>query len=95
MFGKYLHDVLYKTELRTAVDAMAYTFHRDCPYEHFFTLFGYGSNGKSVYKGITSAFHGEGNISNVSLKSMIENRFALSDLEFVDVDIDTELTNVY
>ena len=33
------------------------------------------------------------NISNVSLKAIIENRFALADLENKDVNIDTELLN--
>lgn len=94
LFGKYLHDVLYETEIRTAIEAMAYTFYRDCPFEHFFTLFGYGSNGKSVYTGLLSAMHGMRNISNVSLSAMIDNRFALADLEFKDVNIDSELTNV-
>jgi P4 family phage/plasmid primase-like protien len=93
LFGKFLVDVLYNSEIRTAIETMAYSFYRDCPYEHFFTLFGYGSNGKSVYTGILSALHGERNISNVSLKSIIDNRFALSDLEFKDVNIDAELSN--
>lgn len=93
LFGKYLRDVIYETEIRTAIEVIAYTFYRDCPFEHFFTLFGYGSNGKSVYTGIISAMHGMRNISNVSLSAMIDNRFALADLEFKDVNIDSELTN--
>ena len=53
LFWKFLIDVLYPQEIRTAVEAMAYTFYRDCPFEYFFRLYGYGSNGKSVYTGGT------------------------------------------
>ena len=42
--------------------------------------------------GILTCLHGNQNVSNVSLKSLIKNRFALSDLENKDVNIDTELS---
>jgi len=51
-FGNFLKDVLYPVVIRTAIEAIAYTFLRDTPFEHFFKLFGYGMNGKSVYTGI-------------------------------------------
>ncbi|HET6589367.1 MAG TPA: phage/plasmid primase, P4 family [Candidatus Nitrosocosmicus sp.] len=95
IFGKFLKDVLYPSEIRTAVEAMAYTFYRDCPYEHFFKLFGYGSNGKSVFTGLLTAMHDTRNISNVPISSLVDNRFAISDLEFKDVNIDTELSNIF
>jgi P4 family phage/plasmid primase-like protien len=94
IFGTFLKDVLYPSEIRTAVDAMAYTFYRDCPFEHFFKLFGYGSNGKSVFTGLISAMHDTRNVSNVPISSLVDNRFAISDLEFKDVNIDTELPNI-
>jgi putative DNA primase/helicase len=72
---------------------MAYTFYRDTPFEYFFKLFGYGSNGKSVLTGLLTRLHDDKNISNVSISALLENRFALADLEFKDVNIDTELTN--
>ena len=90
LFGKFFSQVLYPTEIRTAVEAMAYTFHRDCPFEHYFVLLGNGSNGKSVYTTLLTELHGRKNVSNVSLFSLIENRFAKSDLENKDVNIDTE-----
>jgi P4 family phage/plasmid primase-like protien len=93
LFGKFLKDVLYKEERRTAVEAMAYTFYRDIPFEYFFKLFGYGSNGKSVFTGLLTKLHDDKNISNVSISALLENRFAIADLEFKDVNIDTELTN--
>ncbi len=92
MFGNFLSQVLYQTEIRTAIEVMAYTFYRDCPFEHFFKLFGYGANGKSVFTGLLTKLHGERNVSNVSLTSLIDNRFAAADLEFKDVNIDAELS---
>ena len=69
---------------------MAYTFYRDYPYEYFFKLYGYGANGKSVFTGLLTGLHDIKNVSNVSISSFMKDRFALSDLEFKDVNIDTE-----
>jgi len=93
LFGKYLKEVLYPTEIRTAVELMAYTFYRDNPFEIITVLFGYGANGKSVFTGLLTSLHGSNNISNVPLNAMIKNTFALSDLENKDVNIDTELSS--
>ena len=92
LFGGFLKEVLYPAEIRTAIEAMAYTFYRDCPFEHFFKLFGYGANGKSVFTGLLTRLHGPNNVSNVSLLSLMYNRFALADLELKDVNVDTELS---
>jgi hypothetical protein len=93
LFGKYLQQVLYATEIRTAIELMAYTLYKDNPFEIIVKLFGYGANGKSVFTGLLTALHGPKNISNVSLSSMLKNRFALSDLENKYVNIDTELSS--
>ncbi len=92
LFGEFLNQVLYPAEIRTAIEAMAYTFYRDCPFEHIFKLFGYGANGKSVFTGLLTRLHGLMNVSNVPLSSLIYNRFALADLELKDVNVDTELS---
>ncbi len=94
LFGGFLKDVLFPTDIRTAIEAMAYTFYRNTPFEYFFKLFGYGSNGKSVFTGLLTSLHSERNVSNVSLSSLVGNRFALADLENKDVNIDIELSNV-
>jgi putative DNA primase/helicase len=73
---------------------MAYTFYRDTPFEHHFILYGEGGSGKSVFTGLLTALHGEQNVSNVPLAAITNNTFALADLEFRDVNIDTELSNV-
>jgi P4 family phage/plasmid primase-like protien len=93
LFGKYLQQVLYPTEIRTAVELLAYTLYKDNPFEIIAKLFGYGANGKSVFTRLITALHGPKNISNVQLSSMLKNRFALSDLENRYVNIDTELSS--
>lgn len=94
LFWKFLKDVLYPIEIRTAVEVMAYTFLRDTPFEYFFKLFGYGSNGKSVFTSLLTSLHDSRNVSNVSISSLLDNRFALSDLEFKDINIDNELSSM-
>ena len=93
LFGQFLSQVLYPSENRTAIELMAYTFYRDNPFEIITILFGYGANGKSVFTGLLTALHGAKSVSNVPLSAMLEDRFALSDLEGKSVNIDTELTS--
>ena len=92
LFGQFLNQVLYPSEIRTAIELMAYTFYRDNPFEIITILFGYGANGKSVFTGLVTELHGAKNVSNVPLSAMLDDRFALSDLEDKSVNIDTELT---
>ena len=93
LFGKFLSQVLYPANIRTAIESMAYTFLNDCPFDYFFILVGEGSNGKGVFTGLLTALHSASNISNVPLKILLENNFALADLEFKDVNIDEELSD--
>jgi P4 family phage/plasmid primase-like protien len=92
-FRKFLDDVLYPQDIQTAIDIIAYTFLRYNPHELYFILIGVGANGKSVYTGLVNNLHGLNNVSNVPLKALVENRFALADLENKDVNIDTELSS--
>ncbi|MGC2598412.1 MAG: phage/plasmid primase, P4 family, partial [Nitrososphaeraceae archaeon] len=92
-FIKFLREVLYPEDIRTAIRMMAYTFLRDNPYEIINVLFGYGGNGKGVFTGVLTSIHGAQNVSNVPLRAMIHNSFALSDLEGKSVNIDTELSS--
>jgi putative DNA primase/helicase len=92
-FEQFLNEVLYPRDVRTAVEAMAYTFERDYPFEVIFMLYGLGANGKTVYTSVLTSLHGEDNVSNVPLTQMVSDRFALADLEKKDVNIDNELGN--
>lgn len=92
-FEKFLNEVLYKRDVRTGIEAMAYTFERDYPIEVIFMLYGFGANGKTVYTSTLTALLGKDNVSNVSLSQMLGDRFALADLENKDLNIDNELGN--
>ena len=72
---------------------MAYTFLRDNPFELITILLGSGSNGKSVLFGVLSALHGADNVSNVSLKTIIERPFGLYDLVGKACNLDAELSS--
>lgn len=93
IFGKFLSEVLYDREVRTGVELMAYTFYRGNPFELYALLYGTGGNGKSVFTGVLTSLHGEGNVSNVPLKDILHNNFAKADLENKNVNIDTELSS--
>jgi P4 family phage/plasmid primase-like protien len=93
LLGKFLKEVLYPQDIRTALEIIAYTFIRINLFEYYFILIGTGANGKSVFIGILSNLHGLRNISNVPLHSLVTNRFALADLENKDVNVDTELSS--
>jgi putative DNA primase/helicase len=92
-FWTFLSEVLYPRNIRTVVDAMAYTFERDCPIEVLFVFHGIGRNGKSVVTSTLTALHERHNVSNVPLKDMLNDKFSLADLEDKDVNIDNELGN--
>ena len=70
---------------------MAYTFHRDYDIEVIFILYGVGANGKTVFTSLLTQLHGKNNVSNVPLPTILKNKFALSDLENKDLNIDNEL----
>ncbi len=91
LFGKFLQQVLHPKDIRTAIDMFAYTFLRTNPYELICILLGIGANGKNVFTGMITSLHGSENVSYISLKSILENQFALAGLENKDVNIDTEM----
>ena len=94
LFPKFISEVVYEQDIQTAIDIIAYTFRRDYDIEVIFKLFGLGNNGKSVYTSLISALHGPESISNVPLSEMLgsnKDKFASSDLEGKDVNIDIEL----
>ncbi len=92
-FEQFLNEVLYPEDVRTALEIIAYTFVRRNIFEYYFILIGIGANGKSVFVGILTHLHGKKNTSNVSLKSIGDDRFALFDMVGKDVNVDTELSN--
>jgi putative DNA primase/helicase len=92
LFGRFLSEVLYPIEIRTAIELMAYTFYRNNRFEIITFLNGGGGNGKSVFTTIITELHGLKNVSNVPLSAMLKDIFALSDLENKNVNIDPEMS---
>jgi phage/plasmid-associated DNA primase len=92
-FLKFIKQIVYPSDVRTLIELMAYTFYRDNPFEIITTLNGSGSNGKSVLFGLLTALHGAANVSNVSLKTMVERPYGLYGLVGKDVNLDAELSS--
>ena len=88
---KFLKEILYPRDIRTGIEAIAYTFHRDYTIETIFMLHGFGANGKTVFTNLLTSLHGADNVSNVPLSEMLGDRFALSDMENKDLNIDNQL----
>lgn len=94
IFGRFLKEVLYPKEVRTAIEGMAYSFYRDNPIEAYFIGVGIGRNGKSVFTRLLTELLGRENVSNVPMSAIMSDlRFAISDMEYKDVNIDTELSS--
>ncbi|HSF51241.1 MAG TPA: phage/plasmid primase, P4 family [Nitrososphaeraceae archaeon] len=91
-FIKFLREVLHLRDIRTVVEIIAYTFIRTHWFQYYYILKGEGGNGKNVLIGILSHLHGEKNVSNVPLKDISKDRFALVDLVNKDINVDTEST---
>jgi len=61
-------------------EIIGYCFYRGMPFQTAFLLIGAGANGKSVYLNLIRAMLGRENVSNESLQSLTENRFASANL---------------
>jgi putative DNA primase/helicase len=93
LFGsKYLSTVVYPAQVRTLVEAMAYTLLRHNPFEIYVICVGFGSNGKSVLMHVLTRLHGEENVSRTPLTVLLRDRFSRKDLVGMNVNIDTEMS---
>lgn len=93
MFLNFLREVTYKEDLWPLIQLMSYTFYPQNPYEIITILHGGGSNGKSVIFLVLTGLHGIRNVSNVSLDTIINNRFGLFDMLNKSVNLDAELSS--
>lgn len=73
-------------------EIVGYCFYRAMPFQNFFLLVGAGANGKSVFLNILKAMLGDRNVSNQSLQSLAENRFATSSLYLKNANIFGDLS---
>jgi putative DNA primase/helicase len=92
VFGRFVREIVYFEDIRSVYELMAYTFYRANPFEVIVILLGDGSNGKSVLFGLLTALHGEDNVSNVSIKALMERPFALHDFLGKNCNLDAELS---
>ncbi len=67
-------------EKETLYELCAYCLHRDYPFQKFFISLGEGRNGKSTFCSILSRFLGQQNVSSATLKELMKNKFAPSQL---------------
>ena len=93
-FIKFLLEVLHFRDIRTVIELIAYTFIKTHWFQQYTIFKGEGGNGKNVLIGILSHLNGEKNTSNVPLKDIAKDRFALIDLVNKDINVDTESTSV-
>jgi P4 family phage/plasmid primase-like protien len=93
-YEKFLSDVFYPDQIRTANEIVAYTLIRKNIYQYWFVFIGNGGNGKNVFIGIITGLHGKKNVSNVPLAHLgnLNLRFATSQLENKNINFDTELS---
>ncbi|MBN4074754.1 MAG: hypothetical protein COA82_12605 [Alkaliphilus sp.] len=91
-FDKYLKSTLGEELIPLAYEIFGYCLLPHSKAERAIMLTGEGSNGKSVFIDTLKSFLGRTNISNISLQSLSENRFAAAGLFgklanlFADID---------
>jgi putative DNA primase/helicase len=91
-FNRFVKQIVYFEDIRSLLELMAYTFYRNNPFEVIVILLGDGSNGKSVLFGVLTALHGDRNVSNVSIRTILERPFALYDFLGKNCNLDSELS---
>lgn len=89
-FEKFLSDVLYPQQIKTAKQFEAYIFYRATPHEVYLIQVGHGWNGKTKLNNVMVRLHGEENVSYVPFNDIAKDPFALADLERKDMNIDNE-----
>lgn len=89
LIDKFFHQIVATQE---DVDALyeffGYCLYRRIPIHKAFMLVGEGENGKSTLLSLLKAFLGSDNVSNQTLQSICENRFAA-------VELHGKLANIY
>ena len=76
----FLFEVLPEEDVKVAVEFIAYCLVPAMPYHRALMLLGDGANGKSTFIELVRSFLGRENTVSVSLQTLLENRFASSEL---------------
>lgn len=77
---KFIEEIFHQEDIQIAYEIIAYCLWREVPIQKAVMLLGEGSNGKSVFLQLISAFLGVNNVANIPLQDLAENRFALTGL---------------
>lgn len=78
---KFLREITESQEdVLQLKEIIGYCYYRGMPFQTAFLLIGKGANGKSVYLNLLRAMLGKETVSNESLQSLTENRFASANL---------------
>ena len=77
---QFLSEILRPDDVEIAKEIVGYCLYADYPIQKAVALLGDGSNGKSTFLGLITAFLGKENCSSVALQDLEINRFASADL---------------
>lgn len=77
---RFLTSTIEPEHLATVSKMLGYLLLRSARYQKAFMLTGEGSNGKSVFLGLLTAFLGKENVSGISLHELTMDRFASAEL---------------
>jgi P4 family phage/plasmid primase-like protien len=88
---KFLTNTLDNEYLGTVIRLFGYVLYRKSIYHKAFMLTGDGSNGKSTFIDLLTAFVGKDNTSNISLQDLTQDRFAAANLYGKMINVDADL----
>ena len=77
---KFIESIVDKEHVELMYELIAYCLFNGYPLQNFFILYGTGRNGKSVFLKLLTQFLGDGNVSNIDIHSIINDKFATSSL---------------
>lgn len=77
---KFIESIVDKENVELMYELIAYCLYNGYPLQNFFILYGTGRNGKSVFLKLLTQFLGDGNVSNIDIHSIINDKFATSSL---------------
>lgn len=89
---KFISEIVKGKDQKTIQQLIGYCLYRKVPLQKAFMFIGEGANGKTTLINLIRKFLGEKNVSNTSLQSLSENRFAAARLKnslanlFADLD---------
>lgn len=88
---KFLNEIVSQRDFLRLQEFIGYCLYKGYPIQKAFMLIGEGSNGKSTFLSMLKEFLGNENCSTISLQTLENNRFAISQLHGKLVNIFADL----